>query len=305
MLEPELHVVTGAFGYSGRFIANRLLEKGCRVRTLTGHPNRSDPLRGRIEVAPFSFDNPPALVEALRGARALYNTYWIRFAHGAMSFDRAIENTRTLIRAAVEAGVKRFVHVSITNASEDSPLPYFRGKAVVERALADSGLSYAILRPTVLFGGEDILINNIAWLMRRLGVLGVFGAGGYRIQPVHVDDLAALAVEMGERTGNVVLDAVGPETFTYDEMIRLIGRHVGKKARILHAPPSFGFFMARAIGWLVRDVMVTRDEIAGLMANLLVSNEPPTCPTRLSDWLAQHGAALGLRYRSELARHYR
>jgi len=305
MAEPELHVVTGAFGYSGRYIANRLLERGCRVRTLTGHPARRDPLRDRVEVAPFSFDNPRALAETLRGASVFYNTYWVRFNRGSMNYDLAVANTKTLIRAAVEAGVKRLIHISITNASEQSPLPYFRGKGLLERTLAESGLSYAILRPTVLFGKEDILINNIAWLLRWIPIFGVFGSGDYRVQPVYVGDLAALAVEMGRRPDNVMLDAVGPETYTYDEMVQLIGRHVGKKVRIVHVPPSLGFLVAHALGWLVRDVIVTRDEIQGLMANLLVSDKPPTCPTRLSEWLAKHGPDLGVEYHSELARHFR
>jgi len=297
-----LHVVTGAFGYSGRYIARRLLEKGKRVRTLTNHPNAGDPLYDQIEVAPLAFDNSPALVESLRGAAAFYNTYWVRFEYGAMTFGRAVENTKTLFRAAAEAGVKRFIHVSITNPSEDSPLPYFRGKAILERELMESGLSYAILRPTVLFGREDILIHNIAWLLRKFPVFGVVGSGEYRMQPVFVGDLAALAVEMAERTDNVRLDAVGPETYTYAELARLIARHIGRRARLVRMPSWLLLFVGHILGWLLRDVVITRDEIAGLAANLLVSHEPPTCPMRFSEWLAQHAAELGSRYHSELAR---
>lgn len=305
MAGHDLHIVTGAFGYSGKYIARLLLEKGKRVRTLTGHPDRSDPLRDQIEIFPFSFENPRALVENLRGATAFYNTYWVRFSHGRVSYDLAVENTRVLIRAAVEAGVKRFVHISITNPSEQSPLPYFRGKALLERALVESGLSYAILRPTVLFGKEDILVNNIAWLLRRLPVFGVIGKGDYKIQPVYVSDLAALAVETAERTENVVLDAVGPEIYSFEEMVRLIRRHVGSRAWIVHVTPSIARLVARVLGWAMNDVLITRDEIAGLTANLLVSDKPPSCPTRLSDWLERHSAELGVHYSSELTRHYR
>jgi len=305
MPTPELHIVTGAFGYSGRYIAKWLLEKGYRVRTLTGHPDRADPLRSRVEVAPFSFENRPELVRNLRGAAAVYNTYWVRFGRGRVSYNLAVENTKTLIRAAIEAGVKRFVHVSITNPSESSPLPYFRGKAIVERILAESGLSYAILRPAVLFGKEDILINNIAWLLRRFPVFGIFGSGEYRVQPVYVGDLAALAVETAKRSDKVVLDAVGPQSYTYNEMVRLIGRHIGRKVRIVHVAPTLGLLLSCVLGWLIGDVIVTRDEIKGLMANLLVSDKPPTCPTRFSQWLERHGSELGMDYHSELARHYR
>jgi NADH dehydrogenase len=305
MAQRDVHIVTGAFGYSGRYIAGLLLEKGKRVRTLTGHPNRANPFGDQVEAVPFNFEDPKALAAALRGTSVLYNTYWIRFAHAQLNFEQAVANSQILIRAAAEAGVRRIVHLSITNPSEDSPFPYFRGKAVVERTLIESGLSYVILRPTVLFGKEDILINNIAWMLRRLPVFGIFGRGDYRIQPVYVADLAALAVERGEQDDNAILDAVGPETYTFEELVRLVARHIGSGARIAHMPPWLGLAAGRLAGLLLRDVTITRDEIGGLMANLLVSNSPATCPTRFSAWLKGHRTQLGLRYASELKRHYR
>ena len=183
----ELHVVTGAFGYSGKYITTRLLEAGVRVRTLTNSTQRVNPFGDQVEVQPFNFDNQAALIESLRGVSVLYNTYWIRFNTKEPGFQHsvAVENTLTLFEAAKQAGVPRIVHTSITNPSEDSTLKYFKGKAVLERALKESGLSYAILRPNVLFGHEDILINNIAWTLRKLPVFGVFGDGQYRLQPMH------------------------------------------------------------------------------------------------------------------------
>jgi uncharacterized protein YbjT (DUF2867 family) len=206
-----------------------LLSRGARVRNLTGHSNRPDPFGGRVEVTPLRFDDPSTLRESLRGVRVLYNTYWVRFDHGASTFARAVERGRTLFRAAVEAGVERVVHVSITNPAADSPLPYFRGKAETEGALRASGLSHAILRPAVFFGGRDVLINNIAWLLRRLPVFGV-APGAYGIQPIHVEDLARLAVAQGEQRRDVVLDAVGPETFEFQELVRLVRDAVGSRS---------------------------------------------------------------------------
>ena len=178
-----MDVVTGAFGYTGRYITARLLACGKRVRTLTGHPARPNPFGGAVEVAPLDFGNPGQLTRSLRGAETLYNTYWIRFPHGAATYEKAVENSRVLFRAAREAGVRRLVHISITQASQDSPFAYFRGKGLVEEALRESGLSHAILRPTVVFGPEGILINNIAWLLRRFSVFVVFGSGRYRLFP--------------------------------------------------------------------------------------------------------------------------
>ncbi len=302
MKAPELHAVTGAFGYSGRYLAARLLASGHRVITLTNSPGRADPFAGRVRAFPLAFDEPDRLTRSLAGVGVLYNTYWVRFNHRGFTHAEAERNTRVLFAAARRAGVRRIVHVSITNPAEDSPLEYFAGKARLERALRESGLSHAILRPTVLFGREDILINNIAWALRRLPVVGVFGDGAYRLQPVSVEDLAGLAAVAGAGTENTVINAIGPETFTYRELIRAVGCAIGRERAILNVPPGLAYGVSRLIGWCLRDVFVTREEIRGLMAGLLCVDTPPTGATRLTDWMQQNALTLGRRYASELAR---
>ncbi len=154
----------------------------------------------------------------------------------------------------------------------------------------------------MLFGEEDILINNIAWLLRRLPVFGVFGDGSYRLQPIYVDDLAALAVEWGARGENVILNAIGPETFTYRELVETIGRLIGARRPVIGMPPRVGYWVGRLMGALMGDVTITREEIAGLMADLLYVETPPTGTTKLTDWIAAHADMVGRRYASELAR---
>ena len=302
MSAPELHIVTGAFGYSGKYIAARLLEAGHRVRTVTNSPNRANPFSGKVEAHPFHFDEPDKLTESLRGAAVLYNTYWVRFNHALFQHSVAVENTLKLFAAAKQAGVPRVVHVSITNPSANSPLEYFHGKARLERALMESGLSYAILRPAVLFGPEDILINNIAWALRRLPFFGVFGDGQYRLQPIFVDDLAKLAVEQGRERDLRIIDATGPETFTYRELARTIGAIIGRPRPVVSVPPWLGYWAGWIIGKCVGDVLITREEIKGLMADLLCTNSPPAGQTRLTDWAKEHAGELGRHYASELAR---
>ena len=302
LAHKKIHAVTGAFGYSGKYIAKRLLDSGHEVITLTHSPERPNPFGGRIQAFPFHFDRPGELVRSLREVSVLYNTYWVRFNHKLFTHADAVRNTKCLFDAAKEAGVERIVHVSITNPSEDSDLEYFSGKAELERSLAETGIAYAILRPTVLFGREDILINNIAWALRRFPVFGVFGKGDYRLQPIHVDDLAALAVEQGAGRQDVVIDAIGPETFTYRELVQTIGRAIGKKRPIVSVPPSLGFLAAKVIGRLVGDVMITREEIKGLMDELLYVDAPPAGSTKLTTWIREHAPSLGRRYTSELAR---
>jgi len=305
MEAAELSVVTGAFSYTGKYIAERLLARGGRVRTLTGHPESESPFGNQVSASPLDFDHPSQLVEGLQGATTLYNTYWIRFHQGQATFDKAVENTKTLVKAAEEAGVRRIVHISITNPSEESPFPYFRGKALVEKAIMDSRLSYAIVRPTVIFGTESILINNIAWLLRKFPIFAVFGSGDYRIQPVFVEDVAEIAVSASHKDDDVIIDAVGPEIFTFDGLIRLIANKINSRARIVHVRPGLALFLARLIGCAVKDVVISRDEINGLMSNLLISEGQPTAPTRFSEWLGQDADNIGVRYISGLERRYR
>ena len=301
-MSDHLHAVTGAFGYSGRYIAQRLLQTGRQVTTLTNSLHRPNPFGERVKALPLCFDNPGALAASLAGVEVLYNTYWVRFNHRWFTHEQGVQNTLALFAAARRAGVARVVHVSITNPSEASPLEYFRGKARLERALRESGLSYSILRPAVLFGREDILINNIAWALRRFPGFAVFGDGSYRLQPIFVDDLAELAVTEGERRGNATINAIGPETFTYRELVDAVGAAIGCRRAVFEVPPWLGYALGRVIGGCVRDRFITREEIQGLMDGLLYVNAPSPAKTRLTDWMAANRATLGGRYASELGR---
>jgi NADH dehydrogenase len=283
-------------------MAERLLARGHRVRTLTHSPDRANPFGTSVEARPFDFERPERLEESLRGAAVLYNTYWVRFNHRDFSFARAIENTRAMFAAARRAGVGRIVHVSITNPSEDSALEYFRGKAVLERELRATGIPHSILRPAVLFGGEDILINNIAWVLRRLPIVGYFGDGSYRLEPIHVDDLAALAVAQGRESGDRTLDAIGPEVFTYRELLEELCRALGLRRWFVPVPAPLGLAAGRLLGLVMRDVLITRDEIVGLMQGLLYTGSEPLGTTRLSVWARENAARLGVRYATELGR---
>lgn len=295
--------VTGAFSYSGKYITRRLLARGEQVITLTGHPDRPDPFGGKVKAYPLNF-NEASMAESLQGVDVLVNTYWIRFDYGQNTQPRAVENTKTLFRAAKKAGVRRVVHISITNPSHESRLPYFWGKAANEQALIESGMGYAILRPTVLFGAEDILINNIAWLLRRFPVFAQIGDGQYKLQPVFVDDLAELACAQTLGMENLITDAVGPDIFTFNELVKLIGEKTGHPARLVHVPAKMALLAAQVISPFLGDVLLTPEEVDGLTAGLLVSKQLPLCKTRLADWLAKNRDHVGANYASELARHY-
>ena len=300
----NIDVVTGAFSYTGRFIAARLLDRGREIRTLTNHPRADDPSGGRIRAYPLDFADTALLIEAMKGADTLYNTYWVRAPQGSLTHTVAVENIRRLVEAARRAGVRRMVHVSIANPTA-STRSYYRGKAAAEEVIRSSALSYAIVRPTLLFGEGDVLINNIAWLLRHLPIFGIPGDGRYRLQPIHVSDHANLIVAAGSDSANLVLDSAGPETFTFNDLVRLIRSAVGARSLIVRMPAALAMLGATVTGRLSRDMVLTRDELDDLMDDILVSHEPPRGTTRLSEWLAENSETVGRRYASEMDRHYR
>jgi uncharacterized protein YbjT (DUF2867 family) len=304
MTAPQLDIVTGAFSNSGAEISRELLARGHRVRTLTGHPGRA-PAGTVIESSPLDFGNPAELVESMAGAHTLYNTYWVRFAHGAVNHDVAVRNSEILFRAAAAAGVQRIVHVSITNASTDSADPYFRGKARAERALAESGLPHAVARPAILFGGTGVLLNNIAWLLRRMPVFAIGGRGDYRIRPIHVDDLAALCADLGERSDTVTVDAVGPESIAFRNLVAAIKKATGSRALLVPVPGGIIPPLAAGLSLVLRDTLLTADEYRSMAAGLADSAAPATGSIAVTDWIAAHGGELGRRYANELDLHYR
>ena len=300
----QLDVVTGAFSYSGAAIARELLAAGHRVRTLTGHPGRA-PAGTDIDTCTLDFADPAGLAESLRGAHTLYNTYWVRFPHGPVDHEVAVHNSRILFEAAERAGVRRIVHTSITNPSPDSAYPYFRGKAAVERILAGTGVPCAIVRPAILFGGDGVLVNNIAWLLRRVPVFAIGGRGEYRIRGIHVDDLARLCVMFGARDDTVTLDAVGPQSVTFREMVDAIRAAVGSRALVVTVPAPVLLGLSSVLGAALRDTLLTREEYQAMADGLADSAAPATGEIVFTDWIAAHGAELGRTYANELDRHFR
>jgi nucleoside-diphosphate-sugar epimerase len=298
-------VVTGAYSYTGRFIARRLMALERPVKTLTNHPRREGTEDIQAEVAPLQFTDRAALVDSLRGADVLYNTYWVRFHHGRTRFGDAVANTRVLLGAARDAGVRKVVHISVSNPSEESTLDYYAGKARTERVVRESGLRWAIVRPTLIFGPGDILVNNIAWLLRRFPLIGIPGRGEYRLQPVAGEDVAEIATWAAEQSDEVTVDAAGPDIVFYGEMVESIAIAVGKHPRFVYLSPGTAMLAVKAINRFVGDVMLNEPELEGLMQELLVSQERPRGTRRFDNWLLSSADSIGRKYASELDRHWR
>jgi NADH dehydrogenase len=301
----ELDAVTGAFSFTGGFIARRLLADGRRVRTLTNHPRRAGAQEMDVEVAPLQFTDRDALIESLRGVDVLYNTYWIRFPHSGTGFGDAIANTRRLMFAAAAAGVRKVVHISVSNPSFDDRLDYYAGKARAENVVHESGLQWAVVRPTLIFGPGDILINNIAWMLRRVPVFFIPGHGAYRLQPVAGEDVAEIAIWAAAQAPGMTVDAAGPDTMSYADLVDSIAIAIQHKRRTFFTSPSLTLMAGRVLGRLLKDVILTPEELSGLMDEHLVSSEPPRGHRRIEDWLLRDADALGMSYASELNRHFR
>jgi NADH dehydrogenase len=304
-------VVTGAFGYSGAAIARELRAAGRRVRTLTGHPGRA-PVGNDADVRPLDFGDPAGLARDMADAETLYCTYWVRFPHGSVTRESAVANSQVLIDAAVGAGISRIVYVSILHADTASRYPYFSGKGQVERHLAAAGVPYAIARPAILFGDAadrgtsgSVLLNNIAWLLRRLPVFAIGDGGSYRVRPIHVNDLARLCVELGAGTGNVTLDAVGPESVSFKDMVTTIRSATGSHSILVPAPGWLMPPLSGILGTMLRDVLLTTEEYQAMKNGLADSDAPATGQSGLTEWIAAHGDQLGRTYANELTRHYR
>ena len=297
--------VTGAFGYTGRYLAAQLLDRGAAVVNLTNHPHRPHPFGDRIRVAPMDFSDPAGLERSLAGVDVLYNSYYIRYPYRGVTFDDAVRNTRILLEAAAGAGVRRIVHASVVGVETHDHLPYYRGKREQEALVRAAGVPYAILRPTWIFGLGDVLTNNIAWMLRRFPVFVVPGDGRYRVQPVAAEDVARLAIEAAGAPENVVWDAAGPDVLTFEEMVRLLRDAVGSRARLVHLPPAITAAMARLMGLLLRDRVLTRQETEGLTSSVLVSDGPPRGHIGVRQWLEEAGGQLGRRYASEIGRRFR
>ncbi|MBN2663878.1 MAG: NmrA family NAD(P)-binding protein [Bacteroidales bacterium] len=294
--------ITGAFGYSGKYTTQKLLKKGYKVQTITNSLNKKNPFGNKIEVSKLEFKNPEKFTEILQGTDVLINTYWVRFNHKKFTHNKAVENTKIMLDAAKKAGVKKIVHVSITNPDKNSDLEYFKGKAELEEYLKQTAIPFSIVRPAVLFGEQDILINNIAWMIRHMPIMGIFGKGEYKIQPIYVHDFAELLIKEAENEQNNIVNAIGAETFTYNELVKTIAKIIGSKKPIINVSPWLGYWVGKIISSIKKDVTITRPEIKGLMDNLLYVDDEPAGKTKLTDWAEKNKNTLGKTYSNELSR---
>ena len=293
-------LITGASGFIGGAISHRLIGRD-EIRSLTSHPEKNR-FGERVQSFAYDFDAPMRMEEAFRGVDVFVNSYYVRFNYGRATFELAVDRTRELIALARLAGVRKIVHVSVSNADERSDLPYYSNKGRIERLVRESGLDYTILQPAIVVGPGDILVNNIAFFLRRLPVFTIFERGEYRVQPITVDAFADLAIEAIDAIdgphGHATLPVAGPRDWIFLDLVRAVHAAVGSRARIVHAPAALALAGLKVAGLFLGDVVLTPDEVTGLTREYLYVERPLRRGADFAQWLAQPGVAstLGRRY---------
>jgi NADH dehydrogenase len=294
-------VITGAFSYTGSAVAQELLRRGWQVHTLT---NRTRPPGcEQISAAPLRFDHEH-LRQELVGVDLFINTYWIRIPRGGQTFDTAVDNSKLLLGAAKDAGVDRTVHVSVSNAEQGTNLGYYAGKDRVESYIRAELDNYAIVRPTLVVGPNDVLSNNIAWFLRRFPFFPVPDGGGCRLQPITLADTARIIVDAGEGTGNQQIDAAGPNIMSFRDYLVLLQKACGVRRWMPSVPGWLCLLMLKPIELLLRDIVLTKEELLGLEQELLLSKQAPLGTASVEQWLTENGSIMGPAYVNDLRRHF-
>ncbi len=274
-------VITGAFSFTGAAVARELSLRGWTIHTLT---NRIRPPGAEhITTAPLRFD-PTHIKHELAGADAFVNTYWVRLP----------------VDAASQAGVGRFVHVSVSNAKDNSNLGYYRGKAEVEAAVQCSNLSHAIVCPTLIVGPTDVLTNNIAWFLRRFPIFPMPAGGQYRLQPLTLADAGRIVADQVESSEIARVDAAGPQVMTFGDYVRTVAKACGVTRPLVGVPGPLALAALGFVQWILKDIVLTREELLGLEQEALLSRDAARGKESVGDWLMSNGQTLGRRYANDL-----
>ena len=293
--------VAGGSGFIGRAIVRRLAAiPTIKVRVLTRDPKKA---RARstesdaVEFVAADVNDPAGLAAAVASADTIVNAvqfdgYPIENPARGLTFNRVdYGGTVALIAAANAAGVKHFIYISGAAADERSPNPAFRAKGRAERALRDSGLTYTILRPSLVYGPEDRVVNGIARALRMTPVMIVPGTGRQLLRPLLVDDLAAcVALAISGRGRNGIFEIGGRDPMSFDDLVRLVMEITGRRRPLVHVPEPL-LLIAGAIAEKLPGALFSRDAVAFLVADNDCDIKPLTAEFGLTMTPARDGLA--------------
>lgn len=287
--DDRLATIFGGSGFVGRHSVRVLAARGWRVRAASRRPDLAGYLQpmgvvGQVHAVQANLRFSASLRAAVEGADAVVNAVGILAPTGSQTFEAVHdEGAREVARAAREAGVGRFVHISAIGADLKSPSRYARTKAEGEQAVLEEFPDAIILRPSIVFGPEDGFFNRFAALARMSPFLPLIGGGGTKFQPIYVGDLAAAvaaAVEGAGRPGTVY-ELGGPEVTTFEELLDRTQRYSGRSRAYLPLPFALAKLQAIAT-WPLPNALrpITLDQVRLLerdnVVTTLAANEGRT-----------------------------
>jgi NADH dehydrogenase len=275
-------IVLGGSGFIGRSVCEKLVERagggGGRIKVPTRHPTVTRDLLvlPTLEVIHANLHDDTQLARLVARCDAAINLVGI--LHGSdADFERVhVELPRRLGIACKAAGVRRIVHVSAMGAEPSAPSKYLRSKAAGEAALRASGVELTLLRPSVVFGEHDRLINLFAELQRRFPVLPLAAADA-RFQPVWVDDLAAaIARSLDDpHAAGQVYEAAGPTVYTLRDLVQMAGRWSGHPRKVIALPDALATIQAALFEMLPGQPLMSRDNLASMKVPSVASGSVP------------------------------
>lgn len=238
-------VVAGGTGFLGRHIARSLADGGHEVAILGRSPEKIDaiPELGGMRGVRGDVTDPSSLTGALDGAEAVVNAvqfpnHPVEVPRKRLTYDRYDrQGTENLLAAAERSGVQKFVYISGAGADVTSDKTWYRAKGFAEKAIAESSLEWAVLRPSWAYGPEDKALNKFVQIARFSPAIPQLGVAPQRVQPVHVDDIALAVRRIFERwsTGKIY-EIGGPDVMTMNEIIKTLLDVRGVKRAVLPVP---------------------------------------------------------------------
>jgi NADH dehydrogenase len=273
-----LVTVFGGSGFVGRHVVRALAKRDYRIRVAVRRPELAGHLQplgkvGQINIVQANLRYPASIKAAMRDAGIVVNLVGILAESGKQSFDAVQgQGAGAIAQAAAEIGA-RMVHVSAIGADANSDSAYARAKAAGEQAVLAAVPSATILRPSVVFGPEDLFTNRFASLARMAPVLPVFGADT-RMQPVYVGDVAtavAKAVD-GKAKAGATYELGGPEVLTMNEIIEIILATIERKRMLLPVPMGIAKLKSYVLQFAPGAFKLTPDQVALLKTDNVVSD---------------------------------
>jgi len=264
---PLLLVVGGCTGLVGRAVL-REFGPTHRIRSLHRRPTEAE-ASGGVEVVAGDAREIADWGPYLRGVDTVLNLAWYREPRHR-HFVRLADGLLRLVRDAEAAGVRRFVHVSVPDAPPrmETDLPYLAQKRRVDRAIEASRLSYAIVRPTMLFGPRDVLLTVMLRTIQRYHRFPMFGDGLYHVSPIATGDLAAILRREGERGARTNVMVGGPERWVYRDLTDAMFRALGRSPRYVRLSPANSVRLASFLE-RVGSSLLYAYEVEWLLADLL------------------------------------